>query len=328
MKLHRRIANVYISIRELIPLTLLVVLSIVFYFLNPAFLSSMNISNMFAYIPELGIIAMGMTLLLTAGQLDLSVGSVFGFIPVLMFTFYNAGVMSIELSFLIAIGVSIGIGLTNGLLVTKLKIHPFLVTIGMMQVVRGIGLYITNGFPQSSWETESPLRYILVGTFNLGDFKIFTSLLWFILIVALMYYLFNHTRFGNWIAATGGNEKAAQARGTNTDRVKIILFIITSVFAGFAGIIDSFRISSAYPLAGTGYELEIIAMTVIGGTLLFGGRGTIIGTVLGVILLRTIRTGIIVVGVPGLAYQIFVGAIIIIMVAMHATIERRTTGGE
>jgi simple sugar transport system permease protein len=328
VKIFRRIANAYIDVRELIPLTLLIVLSVVFYVVNPAFLSKMNISNMFAYIPELGLIALGMTLLLTAGQLDLSVGSMFGFIPVLMFTFYNKGVMGIEVSFFVVLGVCVFIGLINGLLVTKIKIHPFLVTIGMMQVIRGTGLYISQGFPQSSWQTESILRYLLAGTFTLGEFKIHASIIWFIVIIGIMYYIFKHTRFGNWIAATGGNEKAAQARGINTDRVKIILFIITSVLAGLAGIIDAFRISSAYPIAGTGYELEIIAMTVIGGTLLFGGRGTIFGTVLGVILLRSIRTGIIVIGVPGMAYQIFVGAIIIIMVAVHATIERKTTGGE
>lgn len=326
MKIFRKISNTFINIRELIPLSLLVVFSLILYMANPAFLSKMNISNMMAYIPELGIMALGMTLLLTAGQIDLSIGSVFGFIPVLMFTFYNKGLMGIEASFLAVVVVSAGIGLINGLLVTKLKIHPFLVTIGMMQIIRGSALYVSNGFPQSSWEVESFIRTLLTGTFNIGGYKFFASIIWFILLTALMHYLFNHTRFGNWVAATGGNENSAKARGISTDRVKVILFVIASVLAGLAGTINAFRISSAYPIAGTGYELEIIAMTVIGGTLLFGGRGTIFGTVLGVILLRSIRTGIIIIGVPGLAYKIFVGAIIIIMVAIHASIERKTLG--
>jgi simple sugar transport system permease protein len=327
MKILQQVGSAYIRIRELVPLTLLIILSIVFYILNPAFLSKLNVSNMLAYIPELGLIALGMTFLLTAAQLDLSVGAMFGFVPVLMFVIFNEGVMGIEMSFALALGVCVLIGLANGLLVTKVKIHPFLVTIGMMQVVRGTGLFISHGFPQSSWQTESVIRYALAGTFDLAGFKVHASLIWFVALIFITYFIFNHTRFGNWVAATGGNERAAQARGINTDRVKIILFIMTSLLAGFAGIIDAFRISSAYPISGTGYELEIIAMTVIGGTLLFGGRGTILGTVLGVVLLRSIRTGIIVTGVPGLAYKIFVGAIIIVMMAMHATIERRHTGG-
>jgi len=110
--------------------------------------------------------------------------------------------------------------------------------------------------------------------------------------------------------------------------VKISLFMATSFLAGFAGIIDSIRIASAYPISGTGYELEVIAMTVVGGTSLFGGYGRVLGTVIGVTLLRSIRNGIVVVGVPGLAYNIFVGVIILAMMAVHALIEKRTTGGD
>jgi simple sugar transport system permease protein len=159
-----------------------------------------------------------------------------------------------------------------------------------------------------------------------GDFTLLASLIWFVVLAVVMHFVLKNTRFGNWILATGGNVKASRARGVNTDRVKVILFVICAVLAGFAGAMDSIRIESAYPISGTGYELEIIAMVVIGGTLLYGGRGTIIGTVIGVLLLRTIRNGIIVVGVPGLAYNIFVGVIIVAMMAVHSLIETSQIG--
>jgi simple sugar transport system permease protein len=317
----------FMLISEMGPLLILIALSIGFYLANPAFLSPLNISNMLAYIPELGIIALGMTLLLTAGEIDLSVGAVFAFAPVTMFVLSNAGHVSIEIAFFIALILSALVGLANGLLVTKIKINSLLVTIGMMLIVRGLALYISNGFPQATWSVETILKDILIGKVgSIGGVQILASLLWFIFLIVILHVVLRDTRFGNWIMATGGNDKAAMARGVNTSKVRILLFIISAVLSGFAGIISSLRVSSAYPVAGTGYELEVIAMTVIGGTLLFGGRGTILGTVIGVVLLRTIRNGIIMVGVPGLAYNIFVGAIILIMMAVHSYIERKQLG--
>jgi simple sugar transport system permease protein len=330
MNFFNKLAFQYTKTRELGPLTLLFLLSVVFYLANPAFLSIMNISNMLAFIPEIGIIALGMTMLLTGGEFDLSVGSVFGSIPVLMFIFYNEGFLSIEASFFVALLLAAFIGFVSGLFVTKVGISSFLVTIGMMLIVRGTALYVSHGFPQSTWEVESGLKAALVGTVQIGksDFNLRTSLFWFIGLIFFLWFMLNKTKYGNWIMATGGNELAARARGINTDFVKISLFMITSFLAGFAGIIDSIRISSAYPISGTGYELEVIAMVVVGGTSLFGGYGTIFGTIIGVTLLRSIRNGIVVIGVPGLAYNIFVGVIILAMMTVHALIEKRTTGGD
>src|SRR5690606_13141404 len=123
--------------------------------------------------------------------------------------------------------------------------------------------------------------------------------------------------------AAGGNPGAALARGVRVNRTKIALFILTAVLSAYAGITSSIRVAGANPNSGTGYELEVIAMVVIGGTALSGGRGTIIGTVLGVFILRLMRNGIVMVGVPGLAYNIFIGAIILGMMALHSWLERR-----
>ncbi|MGD0857092.1 MAG: DegV family protein [Dehalococcoidia bacterium] len=163
----------------------------------------------------------------------------------------------------------------------------------------------------------------LVGDFFILGFRVYASLFWFIGVAIVLGYLLAQTRTGNWIQASGGNAGAARARGVNVARTKTGLFVLTAMVSAFAGIISSIRTSAANPNSGTGYELEIIAMVVIGGTALTGGRGTVIGTVIGVLILRVMRNGIVMVGVPGLAYNIFIGAIILAMVGLHASLERR-----
>lgn len=317
------------SIRELGPFILLVIQ--VSYFANhdSGFYSSLNISNMLAFVPELGIIALGMTLLLTAGEFDLSVGSVFAMSQVTMFLLYSERSMDLEVGFAIAMLMSLGVGLTSGLLVTKLRISSFLITLGMMLVVRGGTLYFTDARSQTFGKTiESPLKEGLVGLIEVGDYKLYASLFWWLGLALVLHFILTQTAFGNWITATGGNPQAARARGTNTDNVKIILFMLTSLLAGFAGCISALRLSTAYPISGDGYELEVIAMVVIGGTLLQGGRGSIIGSLIGALILRTMRNGIIFVGIPGLAYQIFIGAIIIFMAIFHSILERTAHLGD
>ena len=316
-----------ISRAEFGPLVLLIVEMVVFTSLSPAFLSVGNISNLLAFTPELGMITLAMTLLMTSGEFDLSVGSVFGFAPVVMWTIYNTGASSLAVGFLIAMVLAVVIGLANGWFVTKLKIPSFLVTLGMLLVVRGTSLYITDGFPQRTWTASEPLMKILVGEFTIGELKIYTSLLWFILFAIVLGYVLTKSKAGNWIQASGGNAVSASARGVRVTRTKVSLFVLTAVMAAYAGITSSIRVSTANPNSGTGYELEVIAMVVIGGTALNGGRGTIVGTVLGVLILRMMRNGIVLAGVPGLAYNIFIGAIILGMMSLHSWLERRHHAG-
>lgn len=316
-----------IAAPEFGPFVLLIIELVVFWLLEPRFLSTGNISNLLAFTPELGMLALGMTLLMTAGEFDLSVGSVFGFSAVVMWTFYNAEITSLEVGFLLAMLIAVGIGLFNGWLVTRLRIPSFLVTLGMLLVVRGSALYITDGFPQRTWTADTPLMDIIVGDFFIGSIRIHMSVIWFIVFTAILYYILNQAKSGNWIQASGGNPMAAIARGVKVGRTKIMLFVLSAVMSAYAGITSSIRVSAANPNSGDGYELEVIAMVVIGGTALNGGRGTIVGTVLGVLILRIMRNGIVMVGVPGLAYKIFIGAIILGMMALHSTLERRTHNG-
>jgi simple sugar transport system permease protein len=310
------------------PLVLLVVMLVVFTAINPKFLSLNNIGNALTFTVELGLIALAMTLLMTAGEFDLSVGSVFGFSPVVMWAFFNAGILPLPVAFLVALLIALAIGLVSGLFVTRLGIPSFLVTLGMLLVVRGSALWLTSGFPQRTWDAgDQWLATVLVGEFSIGGLKVLMSLIWFVLLAIAFHYFLTRTRFGNWIQATGGNPSAARNRGVPTARVKVILFMLSAFMAALAGIISSIRVSAANPNSGQGYELEVIAMVVIGGTVLTGGRGTIIGTVLGVLILRLMRNGIVLIGVPGLAYNIFIGAIILGMMALHAGLERRHNAG-
>ncbi len=310
------------------PAILLALLIITFTAINPAFLSVLNISNTLAFTVELGLIALAMTLLMTAGEFDLSVGAVFGLTPVLMWSLFNSGATSLEVAFLISITIAGIIGVVNGWFVTALKIPSFLVTLGMLLVARGTALYITDGFPQRTWNAEGEwLASVLIGDVQIGALRLYMSLFWFVAVAVLLHYVLTGTRVGNWIQATGGNANAAAARGVNVARTKTGLFVLSAVLSGLAGIISSIRTSAANPNSGTGYELEVIAMVVIGGTSLLGGRGTIIGTILGIFILRLMRNGIVMIGVPGLAYNIFIGAIILGMMALHSWLDRRNQSG-
>jgi simple sugar transport system permease protein len=321
------------------PFVLLVLLIVVFTAINPAFISLANVGNLLAFTVELGMIALAMTLLMTAGEFDLSVGSVFGFSPVIMWTLFNTGIMPLPAAFVVAMLIALAIGFFSGIFVTVLNIPSFLVTLGMLLVVRGSALWITDGFPQRTWDAgDQWISELLVGDFyicaglsfaqeNCGGLRIYMSLIWFILFVFLCHYVLTRTRFGNWITASGGNPNAARNRGVPVNRVRVMLFMFSAFMAGLAGIISSVRTSAANPNSGMGYELEVIAMVVIGGTALMGGRGTIIGTVIGIFILRLMRNGIVLIGVPGLAYNIFIGAIILGMMALHTWLERRHNTG-
>jgi simple sugar transport system permease protein len=324
----RTIIQRLIARPELGPFVLLVAEIIVFWAINPFFLSPQNIANTLVFTVELGLIALAMTLLMTSGEFDLSVGSLFGFAPVLMWTLFNAGVTSLEIAFVAALLVAALIGLVNGLFVTRLRIPSFLVTLGMLLVARGTALFITDGFPQRTWNAEGQwLAEVLAGDFYVGPFRIYMSLFWFAAAAIILGYLLTQTKAGNWIQAAGGNAEAARARGVNVSRTKICLFMLSSTMAALAGVISSIRTSAANPNSGTGYELEVIAMVVIGGTALTGGRGTIVGTVLGIFILRVMRNGIVLIGVPGLAYNIFIGTIILGMMALHSWLDRRHQAG-
>ncbi len=319
------LVRAFIAKPEFGPLVLLVLMLVTFTAINPTFLSLTNIGNALTFTVELGLIALAMTLLMTSGEFDLSVGSVFGFAPVVMWTLFNTGTMPLPLAFLAALAVAMVIGLANGLFVTRLNIPSFLVTLGMLLVVRGTALWLTDGFPQRTWDAgDQWLASVLVGDFYIGGLRVYMSLIWFILLAVVFHYALTKTRFGNWIQATGGNPGAARNRGVNISRVKVILFMVSAAMAAFAGIISSIRVSAANPNSGTGYELEVIAMVVIGGTALTGGRGTVVGTLVGILLLGVIGNGLVLENISSFYQPVVTGAILLVAIVLDE-IRRRVT---
>jgi simple sugar transport system permease protein len=323
----RAIAAISMDRPVLLPLCMLAISTVVFWSANPSFLTPLNISAMLAYAPELGLVALGMTFLLTAGQFDLSVGSVFGAVPLVVFALVNDSKIPLPVALVLGLVLAAVIGLINGLLVTRAGISSFLVTLSTQLIVGGAALYFSNGYPQTTLRSQSAFRSLLAGRIQVGSFALHAGLMWFGVAALAFAYILNQTRTGNWITATGGHREAATARGIRTGRLTVWLFITAAVLAGLAGIISDTRLNLAYPTSGTGYELQAIAIAVVGGTSLFGGSGTIAGTVVGAMLLQEISNGVVLVGVPGLAYQMFVGGIILLAMLMQSGLKKlRLTG--
>jgi simple sugar transport system permease protein len=307
-----------LAFRELSSLAMLAVVVVVFYIINADFLSRENITVVLETSPELGIVAAGVTVLMICGEFDLSVGSVFALAPIFTASVMNWGVPA-GIAF---IGVLIFCGLIgalNGFVTLRFGIPSFITTLGAMMIWRGIVLLITGGWPPEYPPAADALKSVLVG--NMG--MLYASLFWYAGITLLLWIALERTKFGNWTFATGGNLNAARVMGISTGRVKMTAFIVTSVLAGFAGVVQGFRLGALVPSAGTGMELDTIAAAVIGGTVLSGGIGTVFGTVIGTFLIRVIDNGLIMARAPGYWFRVFIGMLTIVAVIINISIAKR-----
>jgi simple sugar transport system permease protein len=268
---------------------------------------------------ELGVVSIGVTLLMIGGHFDLSVGAALGlssYVTVVLMRDYATPPI---LAAPAAVVVGALLGAVNGALVVRFRIHSFVVTLGTMLIWRGVLIALTGGFPMTV--TIPPgFKDIMSGPL-LGGFRM--SMLWFFLIGALGTFLLARTRFGHWIQARGQNEQAARNLGVPVDRVTIILFMLTSALAAVAGVIQVARFSSVDALRGEGIELQAVAVTVIGGTLLSGGYGSVIGTILGAITFGMIQVGLVLAGAPGHFFRTLTGVIVVGAVILNTAVARR-----
>ncbi len=276
--------------------------------LSPAFLSTRNILNVLRQMSITTIIAFGVTLIIIAGMIDLSTGSVAALTGVLGTSVY---VMtgSVWLGVIAGLISGAATGLASGFLITKFDLPPFIVTLAMMTGARGLALLYTGGMP----------------IINIGDFTILGQgvlfnipipiLLMFLVFIVIMIVL-RRTRLGRYTYAIGGNEVAAIASGVNVKRIKIILFIISGVCTGLAGIILMSRINSGQPAAGLQYELDAITAAVIGGASLSGGIGTVVGTLVGGLIVAILNNILNLTNVSPYWQQILKGVVIVISVIM------------
>lgn len=297
---------------------LTIVLMIIFSIINKTFVSKQNVAIILKILPELGLMAIGMTMLIISGEFDLSVGSTFALAPYIMAILTEKAGAIYILAFIVCIITGTGIGFLNGIITTKIGIPSFIATLGTMMAWRGAMLLISGGFPQTF------PRDVRIAKFFAGDISGFPiQFIWFIGFAAILWVILEHHKFGNWTYVTGGNREAATALGVPVDVVKTVNFMILGALSAFAGSIQVFRMGSAYSVAGTGMELQAIGATVIGGTLLSGGSGTVIGTVMGTIIIYTVENILILSRAPAFWFRTFIGVIIIIAVTAHIMIRGR-----
>ncbi|MFA6891820.1 MAG: ABC transporter permease [Sphaerochaetaceae bacterium] len=281
----------------------LVVLFIIFSFMNKNFLSARNLSNVSRQISVTTILAFGQTILIICGMLDLSSASVLslaGVLSVAAFKMTN----SMVLAFAIAIGISVACNILNGFMVTKLKMAPFIATLAMQAMARGGALMYTNG--QNIYQIGG---YVSVGQGYVLSF-IPTPVIFLILTLIVTWYILTNTAFGRTLYAIGGNEAAANASGINVNKSKMMAFVINGVFVGIAGVLFMSRVNAGLPNGAQGYETIALTSSVIGGTSFSGGIGTAGGTVIGAFIVGFLNNIMNLQNVNSYLQQIVRGAII------------------
>ena len=317
----RRLFKLALQKPELVSALLLILLALLFQIRSDAvFLSINNIRGIMGLLPETALVAVGVTLLMICGEFDLSVGSVFALMPMTMAVLIVGG-MPFWLAVMAGLGLCALIGFLNGWITIQFDIPSFITTLGMMFMARSMTVVVSGGFPPRIKPGEVP-SWVFVGFVDDGGL-IRASVLWFAAIAILIALLLARTNFGNWVRATGGFMPAAAAMGIPTGKVKIACFMICSVLAGFAGMIQSLRLNSFLPSIGEGMELQAVAAAVIGGTSLAGGIGSILGGLIGATLIRVIDNGMVMSQVNGSWFKFAIGALTIFAVVGNSWLRRR-----
>jgi ribose transport system permease protein len=289
---------------------LVLILVVFFVFLTittDKFLSVNNLANLARQTSIVGIIAVGMTFVIISGGIDLSVGSVLALGGIIGSMIMRDG-YPIPLAILAAIGVGIVVGLVIGFIIYDLKVTPFIATLGMMYIVRALVMLITN----ASYISPLPKSFIRFAADTY--FYIPTLTLIWVLVVIIASLVVKYTRLGRNVFAIGCNTECARLSGINIRKNTYLVYIIVSSLASFAGVLTAGRLATGLPMAGNGYELQVIAAVVVGGGSLAGGEGTIIGTLLGALLIATIGNGGNLLGVNPHILNIIIGSLIIISV--------------
>jgi simple sugar transport system permease protein len=278
-----------------------------------AFNTSNNYHIIMQYFAPWAIIAAGESMLLICGEIDLSAGFTYTFIPFVFMSFYNQG-LDVPLSLVLAILVAIGIGLVNGLIRTVFNLSSFITTLGMGFFLEGMTYIQSNAEP-----TPPPI------TGGLADFLggwHWSELVWALAIIAIMQVALSYTKYGVYAQAAGGNPLSAAESGIKVTRVKVATFALTSLFAGLAGIVDQVRVGSFDPTSGgSNMMFMAVAAAVIGGTALLGGSGTVVGALFGAVLLAIIQNGFTLSGVNAYAFDVVIGVAVVAAMLLNVYIS-------
>lgn len=287
------------------------------------FLGSTNLLNIVRFAAENGIIAIGMTLVIITAGIDLSVGSVLALCAVTSAYMMMQQDANLFMTLLAVFGVGAFAGLLNGVISTKMRIQPFIVTLAMMSIARGAASLLADGYaiPLAYGEDEGlappAFKQWFGGDVVIGEIKIPVQVFYFVGVAIIASFFLNRTRFGRHVYAVGGNETASRLSGVNTDRIKISVYVITGVLVALAACLHSALVSQGSHIDGQGYELNAIAAVVIGGTNLMGGVGTIGGTFIGALILSVLDNILGLKNVQSEYQAILKGLIIVIAVVLQ-----------
>lgn len=296
--------------QKLGPLVGLFILILIVSALNPSFLAPLNVLNLLRQVAINALIAFGMTFVILTGGIDLSVGSILALSSVLMSGMIVSGLDPI-LAILVGCMMGAVMGTVNGLLVTKGKMAPFIATLATMTIFRGLAFVYTDGNPITGLGDNYLFQLFGRGYFLGIPVPAITMLISF----AVLWVILHKTPFGRQTYAIGGNEKAAIISGIKVSRVKIAIYSLAGLLSALAGAILTSRLNSAQPTGGTSYELDAIAAVVLGGTSLSGGRGRIVGTLIGALIIGTLNNGLNLLGVSSF-YQLVVKGIVILIAVL------------
>jgi ribose/xylose/arabinose/galactoside ABC-type transport system permease subunit len=288
----------------------LVVLVIVLGISTPVFLSPRNIRNILQQVSTLGILSVGMTVLMISGGIDLSVGSSISVVAVIVGSLLKAG-YAVGIAIVLGLVIGSAIGLINGLLASHTRAHPFILTLGTMTLFQGVAIIITEGYPI----TDLGRKFEFIGGALVWNVPFIVLLFFAVLIIG--FFVLKYTRLGRTAYAIGGNEYTTYLAGVNVKRFKIVFYVLCGFLTGLASLVLASRISSAIPTMGTGFELQSIAAAVIGGIPLAGGKGSVWGTLTGVLLLGIIANGLNLLHVEASWQYVVTGAIIVFAVIIH-----------
>ena len=304
---------------------MLVVLIVVFALASSTFLRPKNIMNILRQVSLNGIMACGMTMIILLGDIDLSAGAVYfasGMTTAMMVT------KGISFFLSVPAGILIGAlcGFVSGMLVARVQLPAFIATLGMTNVVRGLWQTFSGGKIYSMTEAAVKApgleKFLFLGSGKIGNF-IPMLVVFFVGALILSYYLIHITRFGFHLKAVGGNASAARVVGINTERVKITAFTIHGALCGLVGVLALAYLNSMQGTSGTGMELDAIAAVIMGGTSALGGEGSIIGTLIGVLIMGVLKNGLVLVGVSSFMQNVVIGLVVIVSVAFDIQTSKK-----
>lgn len=304
---------------EIGPIGAFIILFTIFSLVEENFSSLLNWGGIIALVSEYGIVILGITFLMISGEFDISIGSAIALTAVVFARLANIENFPHLLAFIIAVLVGATIGMINGIITLKIKIPSFIATLGTMMLWRGFVLGAAGGQAYTRYIGEETLFFKILNVNFYGQFRV--SFFWLILIFVILYFVLYKTKYGNYVFAAGGNKEAARSMGINVDRVKLINFIIVGILTGIAGCISFTRFKTVDPLMGKGLELNAIAAAVIGGTALYGGKGTLLGSIFGLTIISMIGTFLVMLGVGAFWFQSIVGVILIFAVFLNSKLR-------